>query len=302
MPEARIKVDRIDWQAFGNYEQQNAEPICRHFFPLGKKFGHEWKLGDTTGAAGNSLGVELDGDRAGLWQDRATGEKGRLRNLIATKGGISDQAAVEEVERAFGATFRENGSRNGATSPQFDWNACVMAMASERTILRELATWRGFSDEFCSWLVAHKLLELFRGAIAFPIHDQAGKVVGPHYLLSREQKSWRYTAGTKVSALILGDPRIATEFHIHESTWDGLAYCDRSEAYLSSHVCVIITRGAGHARTVRELIAAGKKTYVWPQNDKPDEKTGKVASEEWFNAIADNLEGSFLSSPDAGRI
>jgi P4 family phage/plasmid primase-like protien len=284
-------VDRIDWKKLDEFERNNSERICRHFFGRGKKNGLEWKLGDVGGAPGDSLGVQLAGERAGLWHDRATGEGGKLRKLIAMNRALSDWDTVQEIEHAFGATFRENGSGNSNGS--FDWNACVMAMAGERKVLRELGSWRGLSDEFCSWLVAHKLLGLYKGCIAFPIHDKAGNVVGPHYLINREQKSWRYTTGARAAALVIGKAKSAEEYHIHESTWDGLAYCDRSEAYLSSDVCVIVTRGASHAKTVRGLIPSGKKTYVWPQNDKPDIKTGKIASEEWFNAVAENLEGSF---------
>ena len=107
---------RIDWKALEQFERDNVEGICRMFFPQGKKVGQEWKLGDVSGAAGDSLGVALAGDKAGVWHDRATGEGGKLRNLIAAKLGLSDEAAVEELERAFGATFHENGSQKDRKS------------------------------------------------------------------------------------------------------------------------------------------------------------------------------------------
>ena len=142
-------MERIDWKALEEFERNSTERICRQFFPLGKKVGHEWKLGDVTGASGDSLGVELGGEKAGLWIDRATGEKGKLRKLIAAARNIPDEAAVGELERAFGVSFRKNGSRNVSS---FDWPSCVSAIAADRTVLHEIEAWRGLSDEFCTWL------------------------------------------------------------------------------------------------------------------------------------------------------
>src|SRR5258708_6836174 len=115
-----IEMDRINWKKLEDFERNNAERICRHFFPSGKKNNLEWRLGDVGGAPGDSLGVQLVGERAGLWQDRATGEGGRLRKLIAMNRALSDKDTVDEIARAFGETFRENG--DGDHNSAFDWN------------------------------------------------------------------------------------------------------------------------------------------------------------------------------------
>jgi hypothetical protein len=59
---------------------------------------------------GNSLGIELDGHKAGLWQDRATNESGKLRNLIAASCNIPDDAAVTELARIW-RKFRQTACR-----------------------------------------------------------------------------------------------------------------------------------------------------------------------------------------------
>jgi hypothetical protein len=284
-------MDRIDWKALDVFEHENAERICRHFFPSGKKLGHEWKLGDITGAAGNSLGIELNGDRAGLWQDRATGEKGKLRNLIAANRGVEDQEAVAEIERAFGYAFRIN-STNGTKGKSFDWMRCVSDMAASDE-LRELEPWRGWSREFCAWLVANKKIALHEHCYAFPIQDASGKVYGTHFLRDKPNKKWEYINGSGAPALVIGDLKTSSEYHIFESTWDGLSFCERSEAYKSKEVCVVITRGSSKAKTVAGIIPDRKRVYVWPQNDKPDIKTGNIPSESWFEAIKENLPGQF---------
>src|SRR6266436_7210820 len=107
-------------------------------------------------------------------------------------------------------------------------------------------------------MVGRKLVGLVYGAIAFPIYNQDGKVVSPHYLKSRP-KGWIYFKGTHVSPLVVGNLNDAQEFHIHESTWDGLTFCDRSEAYRSPDICVVITRGANHAKTLKGIIPPGKR-------------------------------------------
>src|SRR5262245_31593810 len=73
----------IDWNQVNDFERQNAERICRYFFPDGKKEGQEWKIDDVNGGKGRSLGIHLSGEKAALWYDHATGEGGRLRKLIA---------------------------------------------------------------------------------------------------------------------------------------------------------------------------------------------------------------------------
>ena len=136
------------------------------------------------------------------------------------------------------------------------------------------------------------MLGLYNGSVAFPIFDRAGNVTGSHYLKSKP-KDWLYLPGSHVSALVIGNVSEAAEVHVHESTWDALAFCDRSGAYQAANVSVLATRGASHGKTVKGLIPGGKRVYVWPQNDKPDVKTGKIASEEWFKAVKENLDGVF---------
>ncbi|MGD6771259.1 hypothetical protein VQ049_13100, partial [Staphylococcus arlettae] len=46
-------------------------------------------IGDVLGSPGDSLQVVLDGDKAGLWTDRATGEGGDVLALIAAHHGIN---------------------------------------------------------------------------------------------------------------------------------------------------------------------------------------------------------------------
>ena len=55
----------------------------KHLFPQGKIKGQQFFIGDTTGQPGHSLVVELAGDKAGVWIDFATQERGDILTLWA---------------------------------------------------------------------------------------------------------------------------------------------------------------------------------------------------------------------------
>jgi hypothetical protein len=62
-----------------------AEALCRHLLPNGRRVGHEWCCGSLAGEAGGSLGVHLHGDKRGVWADFATGECGGMLDLIQAR-------------------------------------------------------------------------------------------------------------------------------------------------------------------------------------------------------------------------
>ena len=66
-----------------------ADLICRlesvlfALYPAGKVRKGKFLIGDVLGSPGDSLEVVLDGDKSGLWTDRATGDGGDVFDLIA---------------------------------------------------------------------------------------------------------------------------------------------------------------------------------------------------------------------------
>ena len=63
------------------------ESILAALFPAGKKRKGKFLIGDVLGSPGDSLEVVLDGEKAGLWTDRATGDGGDIFDLIAAHLG-----------------------------------------------------------------------------------------------------------------------------------------------------------------------------------------------------------------------
>src|SRR4029077_2890830 len=106
----------LNFDLLRDLERNQAETLCRHFFPDGKKESGEWKLGDISGAPGNSLGVQLTGPRAGLWHDRATDEGGDLLKLICLSSNTTLPQAVGQIERTLGINLRLGNLELGAVS------------------------------------------------------------------------------------------------------------------------------------------------------------------------------------------
>lgn len=86
-----------------------AEDIARYLLPEGKKQGSEWSVGSVHGEAGDSLKVHLTGDKAGVWCDFATGDKGDLLDLWAMVRHLKLSEAIKEAACYLGISF-----------PQFD--------------------------------------------------------------------------------------------------------------------------------------------------------------------------------------
>ena len=73
---------------------QNAESVCRHYLPAGRREGSYWMVGDLQNNPGRSLFVRLTGPTsgagaAGKFTDSATGEHGDLLDIIRERTGIT---------------------------------------------------------------------------------------------------------------------------------------------------------------------------------------------------------------------
>lgn len=81
---------------------RNAERIIGRYLPGAKKRGDVYLLGDRYGNAGESLKIEVRGEKAGSWFDHAAGEGGGLLALLESACGRSAQALGQELLDAFG--------------------------------------------------------------------------------------------------------------------------------------------------------------------------------------------------------
>jgi len=65
------------------------DSLLTTIFPAGNKRNGKFHVGDVLGSPGDSLEVVLDGEKQGLWTDRATGDGGDIFTLIAAHFGIN---------------------------------------------------------------------------------------------------------------------------------------------------------------------------------------------------------------------
>jgi len=61
---------------------REAEAVCRHYLPNGRRVGNYWQVGDVRNTTGRSMFVRLKGGDtskrpAGKWTDAANGEQRR---------------------------------------------------------------------------------------------------------------------------------------------------------------------------------------------------------------------------------
>ena len=86
----------------------NALPdILRHLLPAGVVRGRKFMVGDIGGNKGDSLVVELHGEKAGLWHDFATGAGGDIFDLWGAVKGLDRQsqfpALLQDIQTHLGA-------------------------------------------------------------------------------------------------------------------------------------------------------------------------------------------------------
>lgn len=164
--------------------------------------------------------------------------------------------------------FLELAGLNGAALPSnqsLDWRECNEAFIDQH--VERFAEWRGYSEEFSSWLHKRGLVGLVNGCIAFPVQDQNGHVVGAH--VRQKDGSWRYwPKGTKTRPLVIGELMAGHPVHVFESQFDAFSFMDAS----GERSGVIITRGASNGALVAAVLPGRTTVYVWSQNDAPGQK------------------------------
>jgi hypothetical protein len=85
---------------------RDAETVCRHYLPNGRREGGYWLVGDVRNSPGRSMFVRLKGGEsgkvaAGKWTDAATGEHGDLLDIIRWSRGLAEFRDVADEARRF---------------------------------------------------------------------------------------------------------------------------------------------------------------------------------------------------------
>lgn len=83
---------------------ERALDVAQMLLPGGRKEAHEWRAGSTGGEKGQSLGVHLTGNKAGVWSDFSTGEGGDLLDLWRAVRGCTLPEALDAARAYLGMT------------------------------------------------------------------------------------------------------------------------------------------------------------------------------------------------------
>ena len=157
---------------------RDAEAVCRHYLPAGRREGRYWLAGDVENSAGRSLYVRLRGPdsgkgAAGKWTDAATGEHGDLLDLIAANQHLTTLRDTLDEARRFLALPRPEYHERAEPVPQGSPGAARRLFAISKPIRGTVAEAylrnRGITDfRDCTSLRFHARC-WYRGDEADPI-------------------------------------------------------------------------------------------------------------------------------------
>lgn len=110
-----------------------AESVCRHYLPNGRREGRYWVVGDINGTRGKSLFIRLRGPgRPGKWNDAATGQHGDLLDIIRLRSAGSTLRDALAEARSFLALPQPRAAADSDPAPDREpsdaalrlWNLC----------------------------------------------------------------------------------------------------------------------------------------------------------------------------------
>ena len=145
---------------------RDAEAVCRHYLPAGRREGRYWLVGDVENSPGRSLYVRLRGPEsgkgaAGKWTDAATAEHGDLLDLIAANRRLTTLRDTLDEARRFLSLPRPERRDDLATpaprgSPEAAQRLWAISKPIRGTLAEAYMRSRGMTAlRHCTWLRFH---------------------------------------------------------------------------------------------------------------------------------------------------
>lgn len=258
---ARPTITEVSAHALALYPGLLAE-----WLPGGRRLGHEYKCGDLTGAAGDSLSVNI---HSGKWQDFASGERGTDPvSLYAAIHGLTQAKAAHELALRFGlvegdgtAPRRRPSPPPRQAAPEPDFVQLVPAPAEPPRIVHRLGT---PSRKYVYRTLAGALIGY---VLRFDLAGGKKEVVPFCYGTTGTRTGWRFKQFTAPRPLYnlpalaeLGRPVLVVE---------GEKCVDHAQALLPGWAVVSWPGGGKATGKVDWTPLAGRQVAIWPDADQP---------------------------------
>lgn len=244
-----------------------AVDVCQALLPAGRRVGNKWLAGDVGNNPGDSLNVEIEGPRAGLWYDHASGEGGDLINLA--------RAVLQtDMKGAFKWAREFLGIQESQPTRQFHPLQKAFRRSENDPWMRGSRSW-AYHDAPGN-VIAH--------VVRFDMPG-GGKDILPLRFLPPDSalpdplnpSHWRWRGWRAPEQVPLynahllarrpGDPVLVVE---------GEKTADAAAALFPGHV--VVTWQGGSKTAVRADVSAlnGRVVSIWPDNDAPGLDAARV--------------------------
>lgn len=179
---------------------EQAETVCRYLLPHGEKKGRKWFCGDLYGGKGDSLVVELDGGKAGIWKDFASDEdKGGLLDLWMAARRVTFVEAFKEAKQWLGISEPQQTSNKRKTysgKPNTKGAVKIQATGADK-VLKYLTDERKIpASTLEAYNVCARQSSSGNWVMDFPIYAFDGKTIlnikhlGYERVWNEEKKKW----------------------------------------------------------------------------------------------------------------
>ncbi|ALN83038.1 phage/plasmid primase, P4 family [Lysobacter antibioticus] len=245
------------------------EAVLKSLYPEGRVRRDRFTIGDVRGAAGDSLEVALSGEKAGLWNDHATGEGGDLFDLVAAQARL-------DARRDFAAVLSRAAELVG--------HMLAPAAASPTKKRRSEPALDEFGPHTARWDYLSADGELI--ACVYRYDPPEGKQYRPW-----DAKRRKHQAPTPRPLYNQPGVAAATEVVLVEGEKSANALIERG-------ACATTSMNGANAPIDKTDWSplCGKHVLIWPDKDKPGWEYAMQAAQAAFKAGADSC--ALLHLPD----
>ncbi len=244
-----------------------AMDVCQALLPAGRRVGNKWLAGDVGNHPGDSLNVELDGPRAGLWYDHASGEGGDLIDLARATLQTDAKGAFRWARSFLGIPD---------ASPKREFHPLRKAFRRS-----ENQPWMHGSR---SWPYHDEMGNVVAHVVRFDMPDGSKDVLPLRFLPPDDAlpdplnpshwrwRGWRIPEPVPLYNAHLLARRAADPVLVVE----GEKTADAAAALFPGHV--VVTWQGGSKTAARADVSAlnGRQVLIWPDNDNPGRDAAKV--------------------------